>query len=144
MNKGSAMGGGNVVFDATKLLGETRPSVTEEQVRRAFPNGHPRFAGITFREMELHDKKNHDYAKGGSPLGNFDRVSAILALYPNLKLSDPKVIAMVYAMKQVDAVLWGMSEQIEHRVEGLAERLQDVSVYSKLVICMLHDEKNIL
>jgi hypothetical protein len=93
------------------------------------------------RELELHSEKNHDYAKGGSPLGNFERVSSILALYPKLSLSDQRVVALVYALKQLDAVLWGLSEDIEHKVEGLTERLQDISVYSKIVMCMCQDMK---
>lgn len=108
-------------------------------LRQEYPHGHEQFLPITLREIELHSKKNHDYAKGGPALGNFDRVAAILALYPNLKLSDRRVIALVYAMKQLDAVLWGMSENIDHQVEGLYLRLQDISVYTKLVMCMITD-----
>jgi hypothetical protein len=66
-------------------------------------------------------------------------VSAILALYPKLKLSDPRVVALVYALKQVDAVLWGLSEDIDHQVEGLDGRLQDIAVYAKIVMCMNRD-----
>lgn len=107
-----------------------------KQLREEFPHGHPAFLPITVRELELHSKKNHDYAAGGSPLGNFERVAAILGLYPNLRLSDQRVVALTYALKQLDAVLWGLSENIEHKVEGINERLQDISVYSKIVMCM--------
>lgn len=110
-----------------------------DSLREVYPHGHPEFLPITVAEAELHSKKNHDYAKGGKPTGNFDRVASILALYPKLKLSDPRVVALVYALKQVDAVLWGLNENIEHKVEGLNERLQDISVYSKIVMCMNKD-----
>lgn len=110
-------------------------------LRGEFPHGHPKFLPITLKEMELHSAKNHDYAKGGNPLGNFDRVAAILALYPNLKLSDRRVVALVYALKQLDAVLWGISEAIDHQVEGLRSRLQDISVYAKIVMCMVADDE---
>lgn len=110
-----------------------------EQLREVFPHGHPEFLPITIAEAELHSAKNHDYASGGKPTGNFDRVAAILALYPKLRLSDPRVVALVYALKQVDAVLWGLNENIKHKVEGLNERLQDISVYSKIVMCMNRD-----
>lgn len=105
-------------------------------LRVVFPHGHPDFLPTTVREIQLHSDKNHDYAKGGSPLGNFQRVAAILGLYPNLKLSDMRVVALVYALKQVDAVLWGLNSGIEHKVEGLNERLGDISIYSKIVMCM--------
>jgi hypothetical protein len=115
------------------------PKTVADDLREVFPHGHPEFLPTTLRELQLHSDKNHDYAKGGKPTGNFDRVAAILALYPNLKLSDPRVVALVYALKQLDAVLWGLSENITHKVEGLNDRLQDISTYSKIVQCMNYD-----
>lgn len=107
-----------------------------EDLREVYPHGHKEFLPVTVSEIELHNVKNHDYAAGGDPLGNFNRVSTILGLYPDLDLSDRRVVALVYALKQVDAVLWGLAKRITHKVEGLNERLQDISVYAKLVICM--------
>ena len=89
---------------------------------------------------KLHSDKNHDYAGGGSSLGNFERVSAILKLYPKLDVSDKKVVALIYALKQVDAVLWGLSEKLAHKVEGLDGRLADIAVYATIVRCMLQEE----
>jgi hypothetical protein len=108
----------------------------EDVLREFFPHGHPQFLPITLKEMELHSQKNNDYAAGGAPTGNFDRVAAILALYPKLKLSDRRVVALVYALKQLDAVLWGINSDITHKVEGLNARLQDISVYAKIVMCL--------
>ena len=107
-----------------------------DALRAIFPHGHEDFLPTTVKELELHSVKNHDYARGGDSLGNFNRVAAILALYPGLDLSDRRVIALVYAMKQLDAVLWGLAKKIVHKVEGLNDRLQDISVYSKIVMCM--------
>lgn len=104
--------------------------------------GHPYFHQIAAEETDLHNQKNHDYAKGGDPLGNFKRVSAILALYPGLDLNDPVVVAIVYALKQWDATLWGLAQKIDHKVEGLHGRLQDVSVYAKLARCLLKDKED--
>lgn len=113
-----------------------------EQLQRSYPNGHPAFVPITVAEIELHDRKNHDYAKGGDPLGNFKRVAAILALYPDLKLSDPRVVLLVYTLKQVDAILWGLSQNITALVEGLEPRAQDISVYIKILQCLEQDRKD--
>jgi hypothetical protein len=107
-----------------------------DALRVVFPHGHEDFLPTLIAQMELHSVKNHDYAKGGSSLGNFERVAAILSNYPNLKLSDPRVVALVYAMKQVDAVLWGLNSNIEHKVEGANQRLDDISVYASIVQCM--------
>lgn len=112
---------------------------TDDELRKLYPHGHSAFVDITLKELKLHSDKNHDYAKGGSPLGNFQRVAAILAHYPDLDLSDQRIVALVYALKQLDAVLWGLNSKIEHKVEGLNDRLQDISVYSKIVMCMNED-----
>ena len=108
-------------------------------LRRAYPYGHPDFLPLSLGEVVLHSNKNHDYAKGGPPLGNFDRVAAVLALYPNLKLSDPVVVMLVYLLKQLDAVLWGLSQGIHHKVEGILPRLRDISIYSKIAMCAVGD-----
>lgn len=110
-----------------------------DALRNIFPNGHPNFLLETLKEMELHSVKNHDYASGGTALGNFDRVSNFLAQYPGLSLADKRVYALVLALKQVDAVLWGLSQKIQHKVEGLDSRLDDIAVYAKIVKCMNAD-----
>jgi hypothetical protein len=107
-----------------------------------FPHGHPDFGGKLVGQLKLHDDKNHDYASGGRALGNFERVSVWLGQYPGLKLADPRVVTMVYAAKQIDAVLWGLSQDIEHRVEGLDPRLDDVSTYATIVQCLNDDRKS--
>lgn len=109
-------------------------------IRRLFPGGHPKFLPLTLAEIKLHAEKNHDYAAGGDPLGNFKRVGGILAQYPDLDHSDPRVVALIYMLKQLDATLWGLNSRIEHKVEGLKERMGDVSIYAKLVVCLLEDK----
>lgn len=102
-------------------------------------HGHPRFYELTRQEEQLHSVKNHDYASGGDPLGNFHRVSSILALYPGLDLANPAVVALVYALKQWDAALWLLSQGHTPQVEGVSERLGDVSIYAKLARIMVEE-----
>lgn len=102
--------------------------------------GHPLFEEITADELRLHRKKNADYAGGGRPLGNFERVAAILALYPGLKLDNPVVVAMVYMLKQLDCVLWMLATGREGSVEDIDARLTDAHVYCKLAR-ILHKER---
>lgn len=118
----------------------SKRKLTPQELSERFPYGHKGFIPLLWEEAWLHDAKNHDYASGGSPLGNFERVSTILALYPNLNLNRPCVVALVYMLKQLDAILWGLNQKIEHRVEGYKSRYQDVSVYSKLSFLALEDE----
>jgi hypothetical protein len=80
----------------------------------------------------LYLDKNHDYAGKGSPYGNFERVAAILKLYPGFPYDSPAGVAMVYSLKQVDAVLHGLSEHTIFKVEGLTPRLLDIAVYALL------------
>ena len=101
-------------------------------LRMTYGDGHPSFLDLTIDELKLHSEKNLDYAGNGRPLGNFERVSDILALYPGLKLSDPVVVALVYSLKQVDAVLHMLSTGREGAIEGIDSRLADVHTYAKL------------
>lgn len=106
-------------------------------------HGHPYFHELSEQESRVHDAKNHDYAQGGHPLGNFHRVSMILRLYPGLRLDDPVVVAVVYALKQWDAALWMLSQGHESQTgEGLHERLGDVAIYAKLARCLLKDRED--
>lgn len=104
--------------------------------------GHPFFYAQTEAEEDLHSRKNYDYARGGNPLGNFNRVASILSLYPNLDHTDPVVVAIVYALKQWDAALWMLnSGHSSVTGEGLHERFGDVSIYAKLARCILKDRE---
>jgi len=102
-------------------------------------HGHPRVYEILEEMAELHSDKNHDYAVGGDPLGNFKRRATIYSLYPGLDLSDPAVVALIDAMKQLDAALWMYSNKHEAKVEGKRSRLIDNAVYS--VIAVVNEEE---
>jgi hypothetical protein len=106
----------------------------DENSDQVVHHGDPLFHQITQDEVEFYDRKNADYAAGGAdPNGNFNRVSAFFSRYPGLSLSDPRVVALTYMMKQVDSVLWALSRGYEGKVEGLDARLCDVHIYSKIV-----------
>jgi hypothetical protein len=94
-----------------------------------FPDAAPGFIDLSIEEMNLHNRKNHDYAHGGDPLGNFKRVAAIFAMYPGLDLAKPEVVCLVYAAKQLDAILWQESQGHEAKAEGWRGRAQDVGNY---------------
>lgn len=113
--------------------------ITERNLKEMFPNGHPGFVPLLLQLMGLHDKKNFDYANGGDPLGNFDRVAKLFESYPKLKLSNQIVVALTYAFKQLDAILWALNTDYTPRVEGLSERAKDIVVYSAIVCLMLKD-----
>ena len=103
--------------------------------------GDPYFIERSLAELQLYVDKNSDYAghRAGEPVdphGNFNRVAAFLSQYPGLSLADPRVIALVYALKQFDQVLWSLSRGFEGKVEGLGPRLQDISVYARIVQCI--------
>lgn len=104
--------------------------VDENKTKRG---GHPRFYELTAMEEAIHEAKGHDYAANGNPTGNFERVSKILSLYPGLKHNDRAIVAVVYMLKQLDAYLWIKSNGHTPRVEGIGERLGDVSIYAKLI-----------
>lgn len=107
-----------------------------QKLRAMYPNGHPRFVSLTLAELKLHDEKNHDYAKGGSPFGNFERVAEIMKQYPDFPYDTREGVLIFYLLKQLDAVIWGMCQKIEHKVEGAPQRAGDMSVYSKILRLM--------
>jgi len=114
----------------------------EAALRKLFPSGHEDFIALTLKELQLHSDKNNDYSggPGNDPWGNFHRVAGILSLYPNLDVSRPAVVAIIYLLKQLDAILWTLSCGHSLKVENLEERLRDISVYSK-IISILEEEK---
>ena len=115
----------------------------EEILRRRFPHGHPGFIPMTIDEMELHSKKNYDYAGGGKPTGNFDRVGKIVGMYPGIDWSKPQNVALFYALKQLDAYLWLESQKRDGAVEGKDARLGDISVYTKIMRLIMGDQKEV-
>jgi hypothetical protein len=121
----------NKEFDINKEA-DTLEEVAD-YLKEKFKYGHPEFTTMTLDELDLHSRKNRDYAKDGDALGNFNRVANILSNYPKLNLSNPEVVALVYAMKQLDAVLWMWNNGYEGQVEGVQERLRDIHVYAKLM-----------
>jgi len=97
--------------------------------------GHPRVHEILAGLSVLHERKNTDYATGGiqGPLGNFERVSKIMALYVGMQWDTPIGVALCYLLKQFDAALMLLSTKRESiNGEGVRERLQDVASYSVL------------
>ena len=101
------------------------------------------FEQLTMQELSLYKSKNKDYTQGGSAYGNFERVSAIFALYPNLKLSDPRVVCLAYLMKQLDAVCNMLSMSYEGKIEGIEDRARDISIYAKILILLHQENKNV-
>ena len=100
-------------------------------------SGHPRFYEILTELRDLHDRKNHDYAAGGKPTGNFDRRAALFRLYPGLTLDQPYKVAAWDILKQLDAALWLLSQGHESQTgEGVAQRLRDVACYAILAELM--------
>lgn len=86
--------------------------------------------------MELHSKKNENYAGGGESLGNFNRVANMMRSYPNLEQGDPAVAAIGMVVKQIDNVLWALNTQRFYSEETVDEHLADIAVYMLILRCM--------
>lgn len=115
-------------------------------LRDYFPNGDEDFIPKLVAAMDLHSRKNYDYANGGEALGNFNRVSDYFKKYPGLEncLTKPSGVALIYMLKQFDAVLHQISQNYSGKVEGVNERLFDVTVYSVLMGIMIEREAQYL
>ena len=77
---------------------EARPveQAVLDKLHALYPNGHPRFLETLIEEARLHHNKNHDYAKGGTVFGNFERVAAILRLYPGFPYDTREGVNVTY------------------------------------------------
>ena len=112
-------------------------------LRAAYPHGHPDFIPDMVDIVRLHSDKNYDYAKGGDPLGNFDRTAAIMRLYPDFPWATAYGSATVQMLKQLDAYLWMQSAKTEAKVEGTDSRLRDIQVFAGLIRIMLRQNKDV-
>lgn len=111
-----------------------------QELREMYPHGHPDFVRLAVDEIELHSQKNHDYARGGPPLGNFDRRTDILRIYS--LVDNPVIVALLDMLKQLDSAIWMLVGKYEGEVEDVTKRLQDVSVYAKLAQIIHAEMKN--
>jgi len=102
--------------------------------------GHPLYEKLTKDELKLHAEKNQDYTKGGDPLGNFKRVSAVLKIW-GFDI-PPELVALIYALKQQDAYMWMMSHGYEGKIENIDARLQDDHIYKKLARIIRMESNN--
>lgn len=91
--------------------------------------------------MELHDKKNRNYAGGGSPLGNFQRVASIMSNYPNIPHGNPASALVGMVLKQIDNVLWAMNTGRFYSEASIDEHLADIAVYMVILRCIRYDSR---
>jgi hypothetical protein len=105
--------------------------------------GHKRFYEMTKEEEQLHSSKNFDYAGGGDPLGNFNRVAELVDKYNILSAphSTRTKVAIIYQLKQFDCFMDAYGKGKKMKVEGFHSRIQDISVYAKLIDIMLEEDK---
>jgi len=104
-------------------------------------SGHPRFYEILEELADLHSKKNKDYASAENPLANFTRVGQMCKQW-NLVTEgyEPVKVALIYALKQVDAALKLLGSGEKGGVEGIPDRLRDIAVYAILAEILYTEE----
>lgn len=115
-----------------------------EMIKGMFPHGHRKFYEIMFDLMDLHNKKNHDFASDEDPLSNFDRVGHLTDMYDvwGWDVSSSVKVAVIYKLKQFDAFMNLLQQNKKALVEGVPERLKDVAVYSVLEMILYEESKN--
>jgi hypothetical protein len=108
-------------------------------------NAPDRFHELLAEIGRLHDAKNLDYAGGcrQGPLGNFDRVSTLVQMYPaSGAWSNPSGIALTYMLKQLDAALVMFTTGKQSVTgEGLRERLRDIATYAMILELLAEREE---
>ena len=108
-----------------------------------YKHGSPKFYELIEEEAALHDVKNADYAEAGDVWGNFDRVARLVDNYKLLEAPIPTRIkvALIYMFKQLDCTLNALAKGKTMKVEGIKGRLQDISIYSKIITILLEETK---
>jgi len=95
--------------------------------------GHPDFYKLAEAEIELHNKKNYQYASDKDPLGNFRRVGILChKILNNPDVPDNIKVGMVFMAKQIDAVYDMIGEGKTDTIESIEDKFRDISVYSKI------------
>lgn len=130
---------GKIVNLETYLWGKDTIKEVTSILYKQFPHGHPDFINNLLSLIILHSQKNQGYAQGGPPTGNFDRVSAIKRLYPNMDWASPEGVCIGYMLKQLDCALWQSSQGYEDEGEPVAKRWNDVVVYA-VIAKIKHEE----
>jgi len=102
--------------------------------------GHPKVFEKFENAANLHEMKNKDYARGGRPFGNMERIAKTLALYPGFTVDNPANVGIVFMMKQLDAVLYMRSQKYEGEVENTSTRMDDITVYAPMISTMIEEE----
>lgn len=127
---------------ATKSQSSKDPvSLLQEELMRKLPNGHPDFIPRLLEMAKLHNAKNADYAGDGDPLGNFERCAAIKQLYPGFPDATAAGMAINFALKQFDAVLFNMANGTSTSVESMADKFRDIAVYAILTAILLERQQ---
>ena len=102
--------------------------------------GHPRFYELIEELAELHNNKNRDYATPEDPLVNFTRTGELAERYG--LIAPGKVglkMALLYSLKQIDAVFKMVGRGQKETVEGVRDKLRDIAVYA--IIAMILEEE---
>jgi len=114
-----------------RMIAKDRKKLLIGALREACPHGDPEFYKIIIDLCELHNDKNADYATKEEPLGNFTRNGQIARMYGLITPGNEATkIAILYMQKQVDAAYKLIGRREKGNVEGVASRLNDVTVYS--------------
>jgi len=111
------------------------------EIRLLFPNGHPDFYKKVVELCDLHSRKNGDYASNEDPMSNFTRVGMLTDVYDvwGWNVSSSFKVATIYMLKQFDAFMNLLKCKKEGKVEGVSDRLGDITVYS-IIMDILYRE----
>ena len=112
-----------------------------KELKETYPNGHEGFIPLLVEAMNTHSAKNDGYARGGDPLGNFNRVSLIKRQYQGMDWATPTGVCLGYMLKQLDCCLWQLARGYKDDGEPPEERLKDVLVYVAIAMLLLNEPR---
>lgn len=114
-------------------------STTHDQAdhrTRAYPHDYGVDSTLdTLRGIEAQANKNPDDASGENLVGNVARITEILRLYPGFPTATPAGIALTFALKQIDAVLWRLAQNPHSDIGSADARLQVMHTGCTVLYC---------
>ena len=125
-------------IDRHSLLGYNQSDLMYEKGKRY---GHKLFYKVCEELMDLHSRKNYQYATVDNPLGNFERCGEMTKVLFKADITPSLAVLLAYMSKQWDGVLQMVGLGKTEVADQLEDKFFDLACYSIIAIVKLREMK---
>jgi len=104
--------------------------------------GHTEFYKVCEELMDLHSRKNYQYATVDNPLGNFNRCGDMTKILFKPEVDPSLAILLAYMSKQWDGVLQMVGLGKSEVCDQLEDKFFDLACYSIIAIVKIRERRN--